>query len=86
MRLEDLNWTDVEEYLKQDDRIMLILGACEQHGSLSLLTDVKIPLALADAVSRQTNVLVAPHSILVYLLISWPIPAQSASPFQPWLK
>ena len=60
MRLEDLNWNDVEEYLKNDDRIILILGACEQHGSLSLLTDVKIPLALADAASRQKNVLIAP--------------------------
>lgn len=51
---------DVEEYLKHDDRLMLVIGACEQHGYLSLLTDVKIPLALADAASQQTGVLVAP--------------------------
>lgn len=60
MRLEDLNWLDVESYLQTDDRLMLVLGACEQHGYLSLLTDVKIPLALADAASQQTGVLVAP--------------------------
>jgi len=60
MRLEDLNWFDVENYLKQDDRLMLVLGSCEQHGYLSLLTDVKIPLALAEAASQQTGVLVAP--------------------------
>jgi len=60
MRLEDLNWFDVESYLKEDDRLMLIFGACEQHGYLSLLTDVKIPLALADAASKETGVLVAP--------------------------
>lgn len=60
MRLEELNWMDVEEYLKHDDRIMLVLGACEQHGYLSLLSDVKIPLALADAASQRTGVLVAP--------------------------
>jgi len=60
MRLDELNWMDVEEYLKQDDRIILVLGACEQHGYLSLLTDVKIPQALADAASEQTGVLVAP--------------------------
>jgi creatinine amidohydrolase len=60
MRLEDLNWMDVEEYLKSEDRLMLVTGACEQHGYLSLLTDVKIPLALADAASQQTGVLVAP--------------------------
>jgi creatinine amidohydrolase len=60
MRLEELNWMDVESYLKSDNRIMLVLGAAEQHGYLSLLTDVKIPMALADAASQQSGVLVAP--------------------------
>jgi creatinine amidohydrolase len=60
MRIEELNWMDVEAYLKQDDRLMLVVGACEQHGYLSLLSDVKIPLALADAASTRTGVLVAP--------------------------
>ncbi len=60
MRLEELNWMDVEEYLKHEDRIMLVLGACEQHGYLSLLSDVKIALALADAASQRSGVLVAP--------------------------
>jgi len=60
MRFEELNWFDIESYLEGEDRLMLVLGACEQHGYLSLLTDVKIPLALADAASQQTGVLVAP--------------------------
>lgn len=60
MRFEALNWFDVESYLKQDDRLMFVVGSCEQHGYLSLLTDVKIPLALADAASQQCGVLVAP--------------------------
>jgi creatinine amidohydrolase len=60
MRLEDINWFDVENYLKQEDRLILVIGACEQHGYLSLLSDVKIPLALADAASQKTGVLVAP--------------------------
>ena len=60
MRFEDLNWIDVERYLEQDDRLILVLGSCEQHAYLSLLTDVKIPLALADTASNQTGVLVAP--------------------------
>jgi len=60
MRFEDLNWMDVERYLEQDDRLILILGACEQHAYLSLLTDIKIPQALADSASNQTGVLVAP--------------------------
>jgi len=60
MRLDDLNWMDVEEYLKHDDRLILVLGACEQHAYLSLMTDIRIPLALADSASQQTSVLVAP--------------------------
>ena len=60
MRIEELNWMDVEEYLRHDDRLMLVVGACEQHAYLSLLSDVKIPLALADATSKQSGVLVAP--------------------------
>jgi creatinine amidohydrolase len=60
MRLEDLNWMDVENYLKADDRLMIVLGACEEHGYLSLLTDSKIPMALADTASEKTGVLVAP--------------------------
>jgi creatinine amidohydrolase len=60
MRIEDLNWMDVEAYLKHEDRLIFVLGACEQHGYLSLLTDALIPLALADAASQQTGVLVAP--------------------------
>jgi hypothetical protein len=34
MRFEDLNWMDVENYLKTDDRLMLVVGACEEHGYL----------------------------------------------------
>jgi len=60
MRFEELNWMDVEEYLTRDDRVMLVIGATEQHAYLSLLTDVKIPQALADAASNQTGVLIAP--------------------------
>jgi creatinine amidohydrolase len=60
MRFEDLNWFDLEQYLKSDDRLLFVIGSCEQHGYLSLLSDVKIPLALADAASKQTGVPVAP--------------------------
>jgi len=60
MRLEDLNWMDVEKYLQHEDRLMLIFGATEQHGYLSLLTDIKVPLALADSASQASGVPVAP--------------------------
>ena len=60
MRIEDLNWMDVEKYLQQENRLMMVIGSSEQHGYLSLLTDIKIPLALADSASQATGVLVAP--------------------------
>ena len=61
MRFEELNWMDVEQYLKHEDRLMLVVGATEQHAYLSLLSDVRIPMALADAASQAANgVLVAP--------------------------
>jgi creatinine amidohydrolase len=60
MRFEDLNWMDVEAYLKTDDRLILVVGSCEQHGYLSLATDVRIPAAIADAVSERSGVPVAP--------------------------
>ena len=60
MRLEDLNWMDVEQYLRQDDRIILITGATEQHAYLSLLTDILIPSRLALAVAEREKVLIAP--------------------------
>lgn len=60
MRFEELNWMDVESYLRQDDRLLVVLGACEQHGYLSLASDTLIPQAIAYAASRQSGVLVAP--------------------------
>jgi creatinine amidohydrolase len=60
MHFSDLNWMQVEEYLKNDDRLMLVIGSTEQHAYLSLLTDTKIPLALAEAAGKKTGVLIAP--------------------------
>ena len=60
MKFSDMNWMEVEEYLKKDDRVLLVLGATEQHGYLSVTTDVEIPLALAEAASNQSGVAMAP--------------------------
>jgi creatinine amidohydrolase len=39
VRIRDLNWMQVEEYLASDDRIVLPVGSTEQHAYLSLETD-----------------------------------------------
>jgi len=60
MKLEAMNWMQVEQYLEHDDRIMLVTGACEQHGYLSLLTDVLEPMAIAERAASREAVLIAP--------------------------
>lgn len=60
MLFEDLSWMDVERYLERDDRVVVVTGACEQHGYLSLLADVRIPLAVARKACQEEGVLVAP--------------------------
>jgi creatinine amidohydrolase len=60
MRLAELNWMEIEAYLKKDDRLLIVLGATEQHGYISVGADVKIPLAISDAASQHTGVLLAP--------------------------
>jgi creatinine amidohydrolase len=49
VRIADMNWMQVEEYLTRDDRIVLPIGSTEQHGYLSLATDV----ILAERVSVE---------------------------------
>src|SRR5207253_6332870 len=39
MRIADMNWMQVEDYLRRDDRAVLPLGSTEQHAWLSLATD-----------------------------------------------
>jgi len=39
MRVHDLNWMQIEDYLSRDDRIVLPIGSTEQHAYLSLGTD-----------------------------------------------
>jgi creatinine amidohydrolase len=49
MRISDLNWMMVEEYLKRDNRCVLPLGSTEQHAYLSLSVDS----ILADRISVE---------------------------------
>jgi creatinine amidohydrolase len=59
--LEELGWPDVEEYLKHDDRLLLVTGSTEQHGrQLTFATDVWVPWEIARRLSDRTGVLLAP--------------------------
>ena len=39
MKIKDMNWMQVEDYLKRDDRAVLPVGSTEQHAQLSLMVD-----------------------------------------------
>jgi creatinine amidohydrolase len=60
MDFSDMNWMQVEAYLAEDNRLMIVLGATEQHGYLSLAADVLIPHRLAQAAAAETGVLIIP--------------------------
>ncbi|HAO2892046.1 TPA: creatininase family protein, partial [Escherichia coli] len=47
MRISAMNWSQVEERVRRDDRCILPIGSVEQHARLSLATD----MILAEKVS-----------------------------------
>jgi creatinine amidohydrolase len=49
MHINAMNWMQVEEYLRKDDRCIIPIGSTEQHGYLSLAVD----LILAERVSLE---------------------------------
>src|SRR6266516_3081023 len=64
MRINDMNWMMVEEYLKRDDRCVLPLGSTEQHAYLSLSVDSILSERLANEVAEPLGVPVFP--VLAY--------------------
>jgi creatinine amidohydrolase len=60
MRLYDMNWMQVEEYLRREDRIVVPVGSTEQHAYLSLGTDSILAERIAVEAAEPLGVLVAP--------------------------
>jgi creatinine amidohydrolase len=60
MRIADLNWMQVEEYLERDDRIVLPLGSVEQHAYLSLAVDAILSERVAVEAADPLGVPVLP--------------------------
>ncbi len=59
--LQEQTWSDIETYLKGDDRILLPIGSTEQHGRFAPLgTDTYVAISLAEDVSAKLGVLAAP--------------------------
>jgi creatinine amidohydrolase len=64
MRIAEMNWMTVEEYLRRDDRCVLPLGSTEQHAYLSLSVDSILAERLAIDAAEPLGVPVFP--VLAY--------------------
>jgi creatinine amidohydrolase len=64
MRIRDLNWMQLDDYLGRDDRIVLPVGSTEQHAYLSLETDNIIAERLAWEAAEPLGIPVLP--VLAY--------------------
>jgi creatinine amidohydrolase len=64
VRIADMNWMQVEQYLSRDDRAVLPLGSVEQHAYLSLATDAILSERVATEAAEPLGVAVFP--VLAY--------------------
>src|SRR5258708_26300680 len=69
MRISDMNWMMVEEYLKRDDRCVLPLGSTEQHAYLSLSVDSILAERIAVEAAETLGVPVFP--VVAYGITSY---------------
>jgi creatinine amidohydrolase len=60
MRVRDLNWMQLEDYLERDDRIVLPTGSTEQHAYLSLETDNLLAERVAVEAAEPLGIPVLP--------------------------
>ena len=61
MRLSEMSWKDVADYLDGCRALIVPVGTCEQHGlHLPLATDTLIAEAFATRISEATGVAMAP--------------------------
>jgi creatinine amidohydrolase len=60
VRISDMNWMQVEEYLAHDDRAVLPLGSTEQHSYLRLTVDCILPERVAVDAAEPLGIPVFP--------------------------
>src|SRR5215471_15583539 len=60
VRIADMNWMQVEEYLRHDDRAVLPLGSTEQHSHLRLTVDCILPERVAVDAAEPLGIPVFP--------------------------
>lgn len=71
MKIAEMNWGQVEDYLKRDDRAVLPLGSTEQHAGLSLAVDTILSEKVAVDAAEPLGIPVfpaQPYGITPYFL------------------
>jgi creatinine amidohydrolase len=79
VRIRDLNWLQLGEYLERDDRIVLPVGSTEQHAYLSLETDN----ILAERASVEAA---EPLGVPVLPVLAYGVTGFTAYPGSPTLR
>jgi len=65
--LQEMSWTDVSDYLKTSDMVIIPLGSTEQHGPhMPLGTDYYEATGMSKLISARTGVVVAPVLLAGY--------------------
>ena len=60
MKIDNMNWMQVEDYLKGDDRAIVPLGSTEQHSYLSLSVDSTLAGRVAQEAAEPLGIPVFP--------------------------
>ena len=61
LQWQDMAWPDMASYLAHDDRVLVVVGSCEQHGPhLCFATDTLVPAAIARRAGEAVGVPVTP--------------------------
>lgn len=65
--LQEMTWTDVQDYLRTSDMVIIPLGSTEQHGPhMPLGTDYYEAMGMSELISARTGVVVAPVLLAGY--------------------
>ncbi len=68
LRLVELTWEDVKEYLKKKDILIVPCGAIEQHGPMAPIgTDIIIADEISRRIAERANILIGPTITFGYV-------------------
>jgi len=65
--LQEMSWTDIRDYLKTNDMVIIPIGSTEQHGPhMPLGTDYYEATGISKLISARTGVVMAPVLLVGY--------------------